>query len=449
MKNIFRITGFVVLIFAVYSCKKDKPSVPTITTTSVTEISYTTANVGGDLTNEGGASVVSKGVCWSISADPTIENSKTIESGESGTFKSNITQLTPNTLYYVRAYATNIGGTGYGNQVSFTTSQISKPSLTTKNIANITETSALCGGTITSENGGYVSSRGVCWDKRPNPTIANSINTNGSDTGSFTCSIFGLAEFTTYYVRAYATNSEGTSYGNEVRFTTFLSSNKVADIDSNVYNTISIGTQIWLVENLKTTKYQNGQLIGTTTPAGKDISGENTPKYQWAYSGYERFTGTYGRLYTWYAVTDSRNVCPTGWHVPTSAEWTTLTDYLTKHNFGMGLSYWIAKSMASKTEWKKCIEIFGNGTNGSESMPYYHIGYYPEYNNSSGFTGFPGGVRFYPGIFDNMSEFGFWWASTEFNVSEAKYIDLYYNLETVGISPYPKANGLSVRCVKD
>src|SRR4029078_12512714 len=102
----------------------------------------------------------------------------------------------------------------------------------------------------------------------------------------------------------------------------------VTDIDGNVYHTVTIGTQVWMVENLKTTKYRNGDLIGTTIPATLDISSESTPKYQWAYKGEESNVATYGRLYTWYAVADSRNVCPTGWHVPSDAEWTTLTTYL-------------------------------------------------------------------------------------------------------------------------
>ena len=110
-------------------------------------------------------------------------------------------------------------------------------------------------------------------------------------------------------MRAYATNSGGTAYGEDVTFTT-LSSNTVSDAEGNIYNIIGIGTQVWMAENLKTTRYRNGDLIGTTTSADLDITAEDTPKYQWAYNGNESNVATYGRLYTWYAVTDSRNVCP-------------------------------------------------------------------------------------------------------------------------------------------
>ena len=103
--------------------------------------------------------------------------------------------------------------------------------------------------------------------------------------------------------------------------------NSVKDIDGNIYRTITIGTQVWMAENLKTTRYRNGDLIGTTTPATLVIEGESAPKYQWAYDGNESNVATYGRLYTWYVATDSRNVCPIGWHVPTDAEWTVLTEF--------------------------------------------------------------------------------------------------------------------------
>ena len=124
MKNIFRISSVTLLILSIFlinSCKKDKPALPIITTTVVTEISQTIATSGGNVINEGGAPLVSMGVCWNTSANPTITNNKTTETGRLGTFTSNITLLTPNTIYYVRAYATNIAGTGYGVPMSFTT----------------------------------------------------------------------------------------------------------------------------------------------------------------------------------------------------------------------------------------------------------------------------------------------------------------------------------------
>ncbi len=215
-----RIIIFLISIIFINSCE-DKPTPPAVTTTTlITDISYTTATSGGEAISDGGASIVSKGICWNTSADPDISNSRTIEPGGLGAFTSKLTQLSPNTMYYVRAYATNSAGTGYGNQVSFTTSQVEAPLLTTTEITGILQTSAVSGGNITDEKGGSVTVRGVCWATASNPTTSDSKTSDGSGTGSFESKITDLQPGTTYYVRAYATNSQGTGYGNELSFTT-------------------------------------------------------------------------------------------------------------------------------------------------------------------------------------------------------------------------------------
>jgi uncharacterized protein (TIGR02145 family) len=206
----------------------------------------------------------------------------------------------------------------------------------------------------------------------------------------------------------------------------------VEDADGNVYQTIGIGSQIWMAENLKTTRYGNSDLIGTTTPSTLDISGESTPKYQWAYDGDESNIAIYGRLYTWYAVTDNRNVCPTGWHVPTDSEWTILTDYLLNNCYGYtkGGRTGIAKSMAA-TDW--------------------HLAYCScSGNNSSGFTALPSGYRkntnskFY-GISLDCS----WWSSTESSTANAYYRSMTYENYILSFNHDNKQLGFSVRCLKD
>jgi uncharacterized protein (TIGR02145 family) len=134
-------------------------------------------------------------------------------------------------------------------------------------------------------------------------------------------------------------------------FLTLLSNAQlVTDIDGNNYSTVIIGSQVWMVENLKSIKYCNGDTISSTIPAAFNISNESTPKYQWAYDGIDSNANTYGRLYTWYTVTDIRNICPTGWHVPSIDEWTVLSDYLTNNGYGYeGSGYDIAKSLASSS----------------------------------------------------------------------------------------------------
>ena len=195
-------------------------TVAILTTAEVTEITLNSALSGGDVTNDGGAPVTARGICWNTIENPTVDNSKTADGDGTGSFVSTLTELTPGTTYYVRAYATNSVGTAYGNQVSFTTTAILVPTLTTADISEVTLTTAKSGGNITSDGGGAVSARGVCWSTSENPTTANSITTDGAGTGLFESSMTELTAGTIYYVRAYATNVAGTAYGNQVSFTT-------------------------------------------------------------------------------------------------------------------------------------------------------------------------------------------------------------------------------------
>lgn len=195
---------------------------PTVNTSSITEISAISASGGGNVSSEGGTTVSSRGVCWSTSPNPSISNSHTNDGTGTGVFNSSLTNLSPLTSYYVRAYATNLAGTSYGNQVQFTTVAGQSPTVSTTNITNTTNNSATSGGNVTEEGTTPVTARGVCWNTSSGPTISNNHTANGSGTGSFNSNLTGLEAITTYYVRAYATNSIGTAYGNEVSFTTLV-----------------------------------------------------------------------------------------------------------------------------------------------------------------------------------------------------------------------------------
>jgi uncharacterized protein (TIGR02145 family) len=198
---------------------------------------------------------------------------------------------------------------------------------------------------------------------------------------------------------------------------------EITDKDGNVYTSVTIGTQVWLVENLKSTRYSNGDLIGTTTPATKDVSGELSPKYQWAYEGNESYVVDYGRLYTWYAVTDSRNVCPTGWHVPDNNDWTTLGTFLGGVNIAGG-------------KLKEVGTIHWTTPNAGAT-------------NETGFTALPGGLRNYNGAYMFVGINGFWWSSTEYSSSNALNWDMEFQFIGLFWNYNLKSYGFSVRCLRD
>jgi hypothetical protein len=219
----------------------------TVTTDTVTTITQTTATSGGIVTSDGGQAVIVRGVCWSTSASPTIANNKTSDGTGTGAYVSNLTGMTSGTLYYIRAYATNVNGTGYGNQRSFTTLKPSAlATVTTNTVTNIQSTTATCGGNVTSDGGASVTARGVCWNTSSNPTKNNSHTSNGTGTGSFTSLITGLRTHTRYYVRAYATNSIGTAYGNQQIFTTLRYSVKDDEvIDTTISNVVPSTLEVY------------------------------------------------------------------------------------------------------------------------------------------------------------------------------------------------------------
>jgi hypothetical protein len=191
---------------------------PTIDTSTVWNIILSGASCGGTVTLSGGTNVTDRGVCWATTQTPTILNSHTHNGSGLGAFTSAITGLSSSTNYYVRAFATNSTGTGYGNQVSFSSAYV-LPALTTTSISSIIMNSAISGGNISSDGGYAITDRGVCWNTSANPTISNSHTHDGTGTGSFSSTLYPLSSNTLYYVRAYATNSAGTTYGEELTFT--------------------------------------------------------------------------------------------------------------------------------------------------------------------------------------------------------------------------------------
>lgn len=231
LKSFFLYCCIFIAVFLIQSCKKDDLTPVVLTTAEPAEITQTSVVSGGNIKSDDGAEIIIAGVCYGISDNPSVRDMHTNDGRSAGNFTSNLTGLTPNTKYYIRAYAYTAAGTSYGNELSFTTSQIAVATLTTAEVTSITAGSAISGGNITGDGGGIVTGRGVCWGIVPNPTIEDHRTEDGQGTGSFTSYLSDLQPVTIYFIRTYATNSAGTSYGNEISFKTLASAPVVTTVD--------------------------------------------------------------------------------------------------------------------------------------------------------------------------------------------------------------------------
>jgi uncharacterized protein (TIGR02145 family) len=303
------------------------------------------------------------------------------------------------------------------------------PSVTTSAVTIITSTSADCGGNVTSDGGAAIAARGVCWSTSATPTIADGNTVDSSGTGSFVSSLIGLTAGTPYYVRAYATNSAGVGYGNSQLFTTAPT---VTDIDGNLYLSVIIGTQVWMAENLKVTRYRNGNAIPNVTDSATWVS--LTTGAYCEYGNDPANVATYGRLYNWYAVTDGRNIAPSGWHVPTDDEWKQLEMYL-------GMS----QAEADTNAWR--------GTDEGGKLKEAGTAHWKNPNtgatNESGFTALPGGYRYWHNRYYGIGDYASDWSSTEDGSNFAWSRTLYSVSSQIVRYNSSKRSGFSIRCVRD
>lgn len=414
---------------------------PTVSTGTPSDVTITSAQCTGQIISNGGLTVTACGLAWSTSAVTSLSDRTTDQPDNTGAFTATLTDLLPATTYHVRAYATNSEGTSYGEDRTFTTAAPTLPMVTTDEVTNITGTTAVSGGEVTHEGASEVIKHGVCWGTSHNPTLDDHY-TEANGGGSFASNLMNLVPGTTYYVRAYATNSNGTGYGNEVSFTTTFTcgTSTVQDNDPtpNTYTTVQIGNQCWMAENLRSTRYADG----TPIAEGTDLS-ETTP---YRYAPGNNPVATYGYLYNWVAVMHGANsseanpsgvqgICPTGWHVPSDAEWTELTDFVSEHYACGGNSSNNAKALASKNGWNPSDETCAVGNN-------------PDNNNATGFDALPAG--FYDGSYDNSGgRSASFWSTAEFSSISAWRRFLGYFEPTVVNNGVMKDRGCSVRCLKD
>ena len=634
MKKIFLL---LTMGFMLNSCgpqeNPDPPtSKPTVTTGQITGITATTATCSeNNVTADGGATVTIRGVCWSTASNPTIEDSKTEDSigtkAGTGTFTSNLTGLTPNTIYYVRAYATNSQGTAYGEQRVFTTygtfsdsrdgkvyktvtigeqtwlaenlaylpvvypSNIgsssalyyvndyygydineaiittnyqiygalynwpaalvacpigwhlpsdyewnelvdylggedvaggklkstgithwispnegatdesnfralpggakgvdgihaigyasyfwssteysnlqswyralfytkkeayrdkteknnavsvrcvlgsTKPIVNTKDVINISITSATCLGDVLSNGGSTVTSRGICWSVNENPTVADSKIEEAAGLGEFRMNLINLFSNTKYYVRAYAINSEGIAYGEQINFTTqqeseFEQGVFTDDRDGREYNYLTIGTQVWMTENLAYLPSVVGPATESTTDPCYYVYGYNGTDVTGA-KAIANYT-TYGVLYNWSAALTA---CPPGWHLPSDLEWYILENFVDNSINDPAAYSWrgidCGKKLKSITQWMYDAVHFGT--------------------NNFGFSALPGGLRNGggDGSFLFRGTIGDWWSSSAHGKDAGLFREMQHDNSKVARAGYSRTQGLSVRCLRD
>ncbi len=376
----------------------EKPEVSTGNATNITAI---TANTKGIISNVGSSPITAHGHCWSTSPDPISSLSTKTDKGNTssvGEYTSSLTNLQSDTKYYVRAYATNLHGTSYSNEISFTT-EIGTAIITISDPTNIDFQTLTANGNITDLGEANPTQHGFVWsidNSNPTTTSNDGIKELGNTTtsGSFLSNLTNFIAAKDYYIRAFVTNQYGTTYSDVITFKTKNS----FDYGGQSYNVVQIGNQIWMAENLN---YE-------------------TANSYW-YDNSQTNGDIYGRLYTWNAA---NSACPSGWHLPSDAEWTTLINQLGGESVAggkmkeTGTSHWDSPNTGA--------------------------------TNESGFNALPGGYRDdYDNGFYLLANIGRWWCSTESNTSNAwGYYTSNDNIKIVS-EINTKSNAFSIRCIKD
>ena len=303
-------------------------------------------------------------------------------------------------------------------------SSASVPVVSSSESTDLAETTATLNGAVDADGGDAVTATGFVWGT--DALLSGASDASGSATsGAFSASLTGLTGGTTYYFSAYATNGEGTDYGDTLSFTTtsatasFTCGTSTVTFDGHDYSTVEIGAQCWFAENLRSTQYADGSSIAEVTDNSVWISTNDGARA--AYNNDASNVTTYGYLYNWYAVDNSSGLCPTDWHVPTDEEWTALTTELGGESVAGGK---MKSSSTDSPSW--------NG------------------NNSNGFSALPGGLRYDSnGYFNNEGSSGYWWSASPDGTSDAWYRRLGYAYDSVAQSSYGQRGGFSVRCLRD
>ncbi len=503
--SLIRIIGVLLLLTA---CKKDEVQLPQLFTARITDIKASTAKGGGKITFDGGDAITACGLCFGLEHNPAIDKNKTSDTLYHAVFNSNLKNLVSDTVYYVRAYALNSAGIAYGKEVTFRTLKKTLSAVTTKDPVEITSGAFKAEAEITNDGRGVISACGFCWDVKENPTLAGSKSTNTLTGNLFALVVDGLIPEMTYYIRAYATNEMGTSYGNQVvvktlpiaQFSTFtITPTTYSTMTASATITTDYGTDItergfcWAVGNDpvitngntsvgKGTGNYSSEITQLTSSTVYFVRAYARNKYGIKYSISQATRtpikpGTVvdasGNVYkcisignqTWMGAdlktAKYRNGDIIPGYVNNTSTVGNVTTYYTNPNYGKFYNWYaitdprnIAPAgwhVATDADWTQLeTNLGGSSVAGGllkESQAYW---YQPNAaSDAFGFTALPAGWRYLDGSYDIGFELGHWWSATESSETEAYYRSFFYRDTQSRRFTTDKKIGMAVRCVMD
>lgn len=436
---VYPLSVIIMTFLLVAGCSDDKPEPvkpPTVTTLDVIEISQTSAKSGGNVADDGGGEVTARGIVWSSDENPTLENHSglTIDGTGTGQFISHITDLSPAATYFVRAYATNSSGTSYGNEVMFETIPITY--ILTLEV-NPPEAGVVTGAGAYQEDQTVeiTASAGEYW-----------VFVNWTGDTDYIDDM--NQEETTVSMPAYDISLTANFKENNIVY-----GDGVSDIDGNEYITVIIGDHEWMAENLRVTRYRNGDPVSTGL---SNIEWANTTDGAYAIYPHDdipnigspqEMVSAYGKLYNWYAVDDPRGLCPEGWRVPGAEEWTELVSFIESKGFP---NEW-NNPVSTGNALKSCRKI--NSPFGADCNTFQHPrwnSYYTHHGfDEFGFAALPAGLRYPDGVSGNIGNYSTWWTSDEEMSIRALSMSIFHTSSLLYKYISLKKCGYSIRCVRE
>jgi uncharacterized protein (TIGR02145 family) len=406
-------------------CVLDYPRLPMLNTTAITDISDTSAFAGGWVLNIECSPVIARGVCWNTTGFPTIADPHTTDGVGPGNFTSYIYDLEPELKYYYTAYATNAYGTSYGIIDDFTTVVVGLPVVFTNFIFDVKDTTARCNSSIIDNGHGIIYECGVCWANHHNPDLTDPHSLDDVNNPDFISDLTNLSPGSVYYVRSYARNKAGLSYGTELPLITQSGIQTgipcpgmpTITYEGQVYNTVFIQSHCWLRENLN---------VGVQMQGEQDQT-DNGIIEKHCYNDQEEMCEKYGGLYQWdemmqYVESSERGICPEGWHVP-------------NHGFMASFASDLGGQQFAGGKMKETGTAYWSFPNAMA-------------DNSTGFSSRAGGNRGAEGNYYNFGSTSYFWTSSQTGIGAMSWYNRYtdgafnYNLFDINTAR-------SVRCIRD